>query len=140
MGSMNVNGKGNVMASAVKVDYAALFAEADAAGCVAAAALVPAAMVVSSVDVFDRPIPGAPVYVVADGVCGFAWVKVRPANSGLAKWLKKFKGARVGYYGGMEFWIRGYNQSMQRKEAYAQAFAKVLSDAGYQAYAESKLD
>jgi hypothetical protein len=140
MGSMNVNGKGNEMAGAVKVDYAALFAEADAAGCVAAAALVPAAMVVRSVDLLDRPIPGAPSYFVEGGVCGFAWVNVRPANCGFAKWLKKFKGARVGYYGGMQFSVRGYGQSMQRKDAYAQAFAKVVSDAGFKACAESRMD
>lgn len=65
---------------------------------------------------------------------------MRPATCGFAKWLKEHKGARVGYQGGMEFWIRGYGQSMQKKEAYAHAFAKVVSEAGISAYGDSRMD
>jgi hypothetical protein len=73
----------------VKMDYAALFAAADAAGVIAAAALEPVPMVVCEADLFGKPVPGAQRYFVADGVCGFAWVKVRPATSGLRACLRE---------------------------------------------------
>lgn len=130
------------MAKVLKMDCAELFAKADAAGAVAAAKVVPLAMVVTSVDINDEPIPGARSYHVPEGVCGFAWVTVKPGNCQMAKWLKKFKGARAGYYGGIEFSVRGYGQSMQRKEAYAEAFAQVLREAPgeIRAYAGSRMD
>lgn len=34
------------------------------------------------------------------------------------------------YYGGVSMWIGGFNQSMQKKEAYGRAFAAVVNDAG----------
>ena len=127
--------------SIVKVDYAALFVEADKAGSAAAEAMVPNAVVFQDSDLFGNPRPGGKSYYEADGVCGFAWVKVKPANCGMAKWLKEFKGARIdSYAGGLLFSVRGYGQSMQRKEAYAEAFAKVISAAGIKAYAQSRMD
>jgi hypothetical protein len=58
-----------------------------------------------------------------DGVCGFAWVVVKPATSSFAKWLKKTGWADKAYGGGLSIWIGGYNQSMTRKEAHAAAMA-----------------
>ena len=81
-----------------------------------------------------------PVYFVEGGVCGYAWVTVRPANSSFALWLKKNKGASTGYYGGMQLWVREFGQSMQRKEAFAKAFAEVLREAGINAFSESRMD
>jgi hypothetical protein len=37
-------------------------------------------------------------------------------------------------------WVFDYNQSMELKEAYAHAYAKVLRDAGFNAYANSRMD
>src|SRR5690606_4731782 len=66
---------------------------------------------------------------VSDGPCGFAYVKVKPANCAFAKFLVK-EGLARKWSGepGVVMSIRGYNQSMQRKEAYAFAFSRVLSE------------
>ncbi len=68
-------------------------------------------------------------YYVSDGVCGFAWIIVKPGTSRFARWLKKMGYARPdSYYGGVSIWISEYNQSMARKEAHAAAMAKALKD------------
>lgn len=73
--------------------------------------------------------------VVHDGVCGFAWVIIRPAVHPLAKHLMSENLASKHYYGGVSYSANPRNvfdQSMERKEAYAQAFAKVLrADEGF---------
>jgi hypothetical protein len=79
-------------------------------------------------------------YVVDDGVCGFASVIVKPANSAFAKYLKDNHGAYKSYYGGVSLSIHDFNQSLQKKEAYAKAFAGVLVDAGINAHYESRMD
>jgi hypothetical protein len=80
-------------------------------------------------------------YFVEDGVCGFAWVKIRPARGAFINWCKKNNIGRVdSYEGGYRIWISEYNQSMGKKEAYARAFAKVLQDNGIKAYAMSRMD
>lgn len=79
-------------------------------------------------------------YFVSDGVCGFASVIVKPANSAFAKYLKMNCGARKSYYGGIDLPIYDFNQSLQKKEAYAYAFAKVLNEAGINAYVNSRMD
>ena len=80
-------------------------------------------------------------YFVADGVCGFAWINIKPGNCGLAKYLKNEKKARPdSYYGGVTVWVSDYGQSMQKKEAYAYAYAQVLRTDGYNAYAASRMD
>lgn len=81
-----------------------------------------------------------PVYHVDDGACGFAWVKVRPATTPFARWLKKHNLARSSYSGGLDIWISEFGQSVDRKTAMATAMAKVLSEAGITAYADSRLD
>jgi hypothetical protein len=110
--------------------HADLYARADAAGRAAAEACTPTPMVVSGYE--STPIMG--------GVCGFAWVTVRPGNSSFAKWLKS-KGARIdSYAGGMQLWISAYGQSMALKQAYAEAFAEVLQASDVKAYAGSRMD
>lgn len=82
-----------------------------------------------------------PMEYIADGVCGFAWVNVKPGNSKFAKWLKANNIARKDdYYGGVTIWISVGNQSMQKKEAYGAAMAKVFADAGINAYMASRMD
>lgn len=78
---------------------------------------------------------------IADGVCGFAWVNIRPGNGPLARYLKLLGFARPdSYLGGVSLWVSEFNQSLAKKEAYAFAFAKVLQDAGVRAYAGSRID
>jgi len=77
---------------------------------------------------------------VTAGVCGFAWVKIQPATSSFARWLKKNDLARKGYGPGIDISISAYGQSMTRKAAYAGAFASVLRDAGIRAHSQSRMD
>jgi hypothetical protein len=81
-------------------------------------------------------------WFVEGGVCGFAWIKIKPANSPFANWLKKNGHVRPGaaYDGGVNVWVKDFGQSMQRKEAFAYAFADVLNKAGIKAYAQSRMD
>jgi len=88
-----------------------------------------------------------PTYYVEDGVCGFAWVSVRPANKGNTRLgkqeraLLKDAGFRLNdYEKTFQLWISQYNQSIQKKEAYASAFAEVLRETGLKAYSGSRMD
>lgn len=116
-------------------EFKNLYEKADKAGQLAASNQVPEPMVVldGNARVFE---------VVSDGVCGFAWVNMKPGNSKFANWLKKNKLARSDeYYGGVTIWVSDYNQSMERKSAYAGGFASVLIEAGYtKTYAMSRMD
>jgi hypothetical protein len=67
---------------------------------------------------------------IADGACGFAWVTIRPGNSAFAHYAKAHLGASKNYGGGLMLWISAYNQSMAKKEAFARAYAKSLTEAG----------
>jgi len=79
-------------------------------------------------------------WLVDDGVCGFASVIVKPANCKFAKFLKEKGLGRKHYYGGLSMSVQDFNQSLQKKEAFAHAFAKVLNDNGITAYTESRMD
>lgn len=125
-------------------EFSTLYAKADAAGIAAAKAMTPTPMVVGQAkSFFSNEIDYTkPVEIVNDGVCGFAWINLKPGNSPFANWLKKNKLARKDeYYGGVTIWVSDYNQSMERKSAYAGAFARVLNEAGYKrAYSMSRMD
>lgn len=142
VGEARSNRKAQTAKRFTKTEARNLYREADEAGRKAAEAAVPTPMVVvQRENPFDDSSAIVKEYApVMGGVCGFAWVTVRPANSSFALWLKKNQGARTGYYGGMELWVSGYGQSMQRKEAYAKAFAQVLRDNGLDASAGSRMD
>lgn len=121
-------------------DFQMIYEKAMAAGKAAAEAKVPTPMHVVQTAGFGGPIVKR-YEPVMDGVCGFAWVKVKPATQPFAKWLKatgKVRGAAYG--GGYDLWISDYNQSMERKEAHARAMAKALNEAGIKAYADSRMD
>ena len=80
-------------------------------------------------------------YYVSDGVCGFAWVNIKPNRGAFVKYLKENDiGRKDNYYGGYTVWVREFGQSMARKENYARAFTKVLSDNGITAYNMSRMD
>lgn len=122
-------------------DFRALVDKARLAGLAAVDAMNPTPMVVTErTNPLDDASPVKKAWYVADGVCGFAWITVRPGNSPFANWLKKNGLARKAYGGGVDIWVSEFNQSMQRKEAYAGAFARVLSEAGITAYMGSRMD
>lgn len=123
-------------------ECALLFEAADAEGERAAAACTPTPMVVEQhASSFDDDSTVRQRWIVPEGVCGFAWVTVRPGNSSFARWLKQYKRARPSYQGGgTVLWIGQYGQSMERKEAYAQAFATVVRAKRINCYAESRMD
>lgn len=77
---------------------------------------------------------------IMDGVCGFAWVNVKPGNSKFANYLKKNGYARKSYGGGVDIWIGEFGQSMDRKEKMAYKMAEIFREAGIRAYANSRMD
>lgn len=121
--------------------FNALYQSAHQAGMEAVAKLQVTPMVVTQhSDPLNDASPVQKAWYVADGVCGFAWVVVKPATSKFARWLKAQKLARSAYGGGLQIWVSAFNQSMQKKEAYAGAFAAVLRSAGIDAWADSRMD
>lgn len=111
-----------------------VFGKAVAKGLAAGYGAIPDPMVVTEGS-------GGKSWFVRDGVCGFAWVTVRPGTSSFARWLVKTGQGRKAYGGGVDIWVSGFGQSMQRKEAYAYAMAKVITDElGVSAYAGSRMD
>ena len=74
--------------------------------------------------------------------CGFAWVKVPvKASTKLGRALKTV-GFKPAYGGGLDFWNPGgsFTQSMDVKEAGAQAYAETLKQFGIDAYMMSRAD
>ena len=79
-------------------------------------------------------------YFVEGGVCGFAGVVIKPARGKFVSYLKKLGMGYKHYYGGWYVSVREFGQSLTRKEAYAEAFAKVLGEAGMSCYVDSRMD
>ena len=92
-----------------------------------------------------RPIPmyvidqGIPIDRIDDGACGFAWIAFA-GNTAFGKWAKKQGLARSHYPSGLCVWVSEFGQSVDRKDAFAGAYAKVLKDNGIDAYSGSRLD
>lgn len=117
--------------------------EAYAAGLVAVSAITPVPMVVGTPTTLlgNKLDYAKPTYYVADGVCGFAWINVRPRNSAFARWLVKTgRGESDNYEKAIVIPVGGFNQSLAKKEAYAQAYALALRSHDVKAYARSRLD
>ena len=122
--------KGKTAAPAV--DFDDLFRQAELAGIAAGKAVSPTPMIIQGYD----PIEG--------GVCGFAWVNFK-MKGGIARKFGRFLkenglGRKDEYYGGVTISISDHGQSMTRKEAHASAMAKVLQEAGIDAYSASRMD
>ena len=113
--------------------FATLFSQAHEAGLAAVESLAVRPMVVAD---------GDRTYYVADGVCGFAWITIKPGNSALARAAVRMAGASKRYGGGVQIWVSAFNQSHQRKEAYARAYAATLRavTGNDRIWAESRLD
>src|SRR5262245_43968523 len=86
-------------------NFAELAAKAHAEGMAAGEACKPRAMVVSYRD------GGGDMRreVVEDGVCGFAWITIRPGNCPFANYLKKTGAAHKAYGGGVQVWVGYFN-------------------------------
>lgn len=124
-----------------KPAFGAIYAEAHAAGIAAANAKVPTPMIVSEhANPLDDNSPVKKSWFVSQGVCGFAWVVVRPGNSPFANWLKKNHGASKCYTGGVYAGRSPFGQCYEKNVAYCQAFADVLTKHGFKAYAYDRLD
>ena len=74
------------------------------------------------------------------GVCGFAGVVIKPARGKFVSYLKSIGIGNKHYYGGYYVSVREFGQSLTRKEAYASAYAKVLSEVGMSCYVDSRMD
>jgi len=123
--------------------------EAEQAAQVASANATPTPMLVYEADgLSNRPKPDARAWHVPDGMCGFAWVNVSPANSRIANRIKEFGtfNTHRAYEGGLNVWMHLGGQSVARKEAAAQAYSQVIAqyiaDTGETArvYPQSRLD
>lgn len=123
-------------------EFQLLYNQARIAGLEAVKNLQVVPMVVNQhANLLDDTSPITKQYFVSGGVCGFAWVRVKPANCGFAKWLMANNLARKSdYYGGVAISVMEFGQSYQMKDAYAHAFAEVLSKAGIKAYGDSRID
>lgn len=115
--------------------YAAIHAAAVEAGVVAAANAVVEPMVV-----VGRSANGSESrYVCEGGVCGFASVVVS-GKSGFGRYARRSGLGRPAHPSGIALPVRGYGQSMTRKEAYARGYAAVLNALGVEAYVDSRMD
>ena len=79
-------------------------------------------------------------YFVESGACGFAGVVIKPARGKFVSYLKSIGIGNKHYYGGYYVSVREFGQSLARKEAYAEAYAKVLSEVGMRCYVDSRMD
>jgi hypothetical protein len=82
---------------------------------------------------------GKPIEQLDSGACGFAWI-VFSGNTAFGRWAKKQGIARPHYPKGLCVWVSDFGQSVDRKAAYAGAYAQVLRNAGIDCYADSRLD
>jgi len=98
-------------------DFEAMVArEAHEAGMRAGQARTPSPIMVgSAVGLSSEIDPSKPTYYVPEGVCGFAWVTIKPATTRFAKWMKSVGRARPAYGGGLQVWVSEFGQSMERK-------------------------
>jgi len=125
-----------------KQDWQPIWNAAHKAGMEAVAKLQVVPMVVQQhASPLDDNSPVVKSYFVADGVCGFASVNVKPANSSFAKWLVANDiASKDSYAGGVCIWVHQFNQSLQRKETYAYAVSAALKASGINCYASSRMD
>ena len=79
-------------------------------------------------------------YFVEGGACGFAGVVIKPARGKFVSYLKSIGIGNKHYYGGYYVSVREFGQSLARKEAYAEAYAKILSEEGMRCYVDSRMD
>jgi len=79
-------------------------------------------------------------WVVPEGVCGFAEIRLPKGNTSFAHWAKKNADFSKHYYGGLYYWVSGYGQSMEKKETFARKACEVLNAGGIDCYPTSRMD
>ncbi len=132
-----------------------LLQKAEIAGLVALKKCTPVPMIVQEhSNILNDKSPVKQEWHVSGGVCGFAWINVKCKDQVSRRFINQLK--KIGkasndrdartlwnkdsYYGGYTMWVNEGGQSMQRKEAYAHAFAGVLAEAGIYCHAMSRMD
>jgi hypothetical protein len=140
-----------------KTDAIKIFDKALQAGDDALNACIPTPMIVEQhANMADDHSPISKAYHVPDGVCGFAWINIKLTNTATRQFINALKKAGLTnpnvnkfnsepfqksfYYGGYTYWVHQGNQSMQKKEAFAHAFAGVLLNEGIEAWSGSRMD
>ena len=123
-----------------KRECARIYKEAYAAGLIAGKEVGVPKFIVGDAIGFSNEIDYTKKTYVLDGLCGFAWVNISPARGAFVTYLKSKKIGGKAYYGGYEFWVHEFGQSVDRKSAFAGAFAEVLRSYGIPASAGSRLD
>ena len=135
------------MTTAVKT-YAEIWKEAKTAGYAAVEKLRVVPMIVQEHEnMLDDNSKVVYQEYVSDGCCGFAWVNIRPASRAgkndcpIVKWMRENKiGSYSDYDKAWNIWVGEFNQSMQKKETYADAVAEVLRTYGINASSNSRMD
>lgn len=86
-------------------------------------------------------------WFIGDGVCGFAWLEIRPASKAGKNdcdFVKYLKSIRIGGYDdyskSYNIWVHDFGQCMQKKEAYARGLAAVLKNSGIDVRVKSRMD
>lgn len=123
--------------------YDEILSEAHRAGVYHGLDLKPTPMVVEDhVNVLDDNSDVKHAYYVPSGVCGFAYIITNEhGNSKFVKYLKSIGEGNKYYYGGYYVkWVREFGQSLEKKEAYARAYAGVLKTYGIDVYINSRMD
>lgn len=136
-----------------KVEEAAvkLHEEGVKSGMLALLAKVPTPMVVQEHKcMMDDSSPVEKEYFVEGGVCGFAWVWLKANTKENRQFINGLKEAGLtegysswgkdDYRGGYTFWVAEGGQSMERKVAYAGAYANILIQAGLKCQVMSRMD
>jgi hypothetical protein len=127
-------------------EHRELWDKAHEAGNAAVEMTIPVPMVVQQhANQMDDNSPIVKEYLVPTGVCGFAWVVVRPGTGSFARWARKTRRGDTAYGGGTALKARpnlsGVSvQSLELNRSYCAAFAQILGDAGVPAHMESRID
>jgi|SRR5215204_5116657 len=113
-------------------EYRAVYERAREAGLEAGRQHTPTPMLVTQhTNPLDDTSPIETMYPpVMGGICGTAYLAVRPGNSGFARFLKREHRAFARYYGGVMMSINDYGQSFECAMAHASAMARVINDSG----------
>ena len=123
-----------------------IFNEAVKAGEDALNKCVPTPMVVEKhTNMLNDNSPVEKAWFVPDGVCGFAQINIKANTKENRSFLNDLKRAKINafskaYGGGYQYWVSQGGQSMQKKEAFAHAFADTLRKYGITCYVQSRMD
>lgn len=124
-----------------------ILVEASEAAEAAVKACRPTPMVVgTAIGLSDEIDESQPIYFVEGGMCGFAYVVIKPARGKLVAELKKRGIGSAHYYGGYSASSSAFAPSIRRDQSYERACAaargavEVLQKYGINAYVDSRLD